>query len=56
MTEMKKYSSNHLDTATWRGRFCLANWLAVGFIRVEVLGKTGLIADFDLAFSSSVDL
>ena len=40
---------NHLKSPTLRGRFCLANWLAVDFIRVEVLEKEGLIADLGLA-------
>lgn len=34
----------------WRDWFCLANWLAVGFMSVEVLKQDGLTLLFVLAF------
>lgn len=30
------------------GRFCLANWLAVGFISVELFGTADLALEFKL--------
>lgn len=54
INEENSVSKSHLEPLTWAGRFCLANWLAVGFIKVELLGKKGLTADLALAFSLSV--
>lgn len=45
----------YLEPAVQQGWFCFANWLAVGFIRDELLGKNGLpVSDFAFGLSLNI--
>lgn len=41
-------SNNHLEATFLAGRFFLANWVAVGFINVELFSIAGLKLEFKL--------
>jgi len=45
---MEIYSNIHLEPTILAGRFCLANWLVVGFISVELLDTADLALEFKL--------
>lgn len=42
------YSNIHLEPTFLAGRFCLANWLEVGFINVELFDTADLALEFKL--------
>lgn len=51
----KNNSKIYLELPTWRSRFCLASWLAVGFIKVELLGKDALAEELVLPIGLLLD-